>query len=463
MWHTLAFNLTLAFVLVAALALGAVGLISWSSTRAQFTGFVQDRARDRIVTQVQGYVEATGSVAGFRPLPGEGRGPTHGARPQGAMDRGSFVVLDPSRRAVYALPDLPAGTVLTGERAAAAVPVEVNGQLAGYVAPTGVAPSLDPQSERFLARTTGAILWAMLGAALVAVLLGVLLARMLLAPMRNLRRGIRGMQRGEAPGEAPRARVDEFGEVLTAFYEMHGAVVRNQRAQRELTANVAHDLNTPLSVIGGTLEGMLDGTFRVTPERLARLQRETRHVSGLVGDLRFLSLADAGELNLDLREENLNLIVNDAVGSVRDAASRSGVALHVTVPEGALGVTLDARQVTRVLRNLLDNALAYTPEGGRVHVTVRRDDDVAVFSVEDTGVGIDVGKLPFVFDRLYRADEARVTGGSGLGLTIVRSVVEAHGGHVAIESTPGVGTTVTVALPLVARKIRHEQRSRSVS
>ncbi|WP_052351871.1 sensor histidine kinase [Deinococcus pimensis] len=215
--------------------------------------------------------------------------------------------------------------------------------------------------------------------------------------------------------------------------------------------------------MSGTLEGMLDGTFRVTPERLARLQRETRHVSALVGDLRFLSLADAGELRLDPREEDLSVLAREAVSSVQDAAKGRGVTLGVSVPKGALVAKVDARQVTRVLRNLLDNALAYTPEGGNVHVDVRHEDARAVLSVRDTGVGIAEAQLAFVFDRQYRADEARVAGGSGLGLTIVRSVVEAHGGRVMIESAPGVGTTVTVALPVGRVESRPARASRSVS
>ncbi|WP_052351872.1 HAMP domain-containing protein [Deinococcus pimensis] len=139
---------------------------------------------------------------------------------------------------------MPAGTVLAGERAASALPVVHGGRLVAYVAPTFIPQAPDPQGRTFLTRTTGAIVWAMLGSVLAAVTLGVLLARVLLAPLDDLGQGIRRMRRGEAPGMAPRGRTDEFGEVLSAFHEMHESVARNQRAQRQLTANLAHDLNT---------------------------------------------------------------------------------------------------------------------------------------------------------------------------------------------------------------------------
>ncbi|WP_084474867.1 sensor histidine kinase [Deinococcus pimensis] len=449
-WHTVAFKLTLAFVLIAALALGAVGVIANVSTRASFERFTRERARDEIVTQVQSYIETTGSVTGFRPFRRGRHGAADNVMSPNATgpDRGPYVVLDPEGRTTYALPDVPAGTRLTGERASLALPVELGGRTVAFVAPTLIPQSLDRQSREFLARTTSALLWATIAATIAAIVLGLLMARALLAPLRALLRGIWEVQRGEAPGQAPRARADEFGEVLTAFHEMHDVVVRNQQSRRQLTANIAHDLNTPLSVISGTLEAMLDGTFKVTPERLARLHREARHMGELVNDLRFLSLADAGELKLDLRDEDLVEVVALTVDGVQELARRKQVELNVRLPHGPLHARLDGRRVTQVIQNLLSNALAYTPGGGQVDVTVERGAGRAVVMVRDTGVGIVPEKLPFVFDRLYRADEARVKGGSGLGLAICKSIVERHDGRIEIESTPGVGTTVTFDLPL---------------
>ncbi|WP_027483329.1 sensor histidine kinase [Deinococcus pimensis] len=462
-WRTLAWKLTLAFVLVAALALGAVGVISYASTRSEFNRFIGDQARNDLVNRVQTYVQENGNLAGFTPYRrnfnvDQGHGTTEGTPRSpdgrvfrdGPIFRASFVALDPQFRTLYATPTLPGGTRLPENLLGRVVPVTVDGNVVAYVAPSGVEPRLDPRSQEFLERTSSSILWGMLAATLAAVGTGLLMARALLGPLQELRRGIQAVQRGEAPREAPRARADEFGEVLHAFHEMHDSVVRNQQSRQQLTANIAHDLNTPLSVISGTLEAMIDGTFKATPERLARLHRETRHVAHLVNDLRFLSLADAGELHLDLQETDAALVLREAVSGVAELAGRQGVTLAVEAPEHGPLMTLDARRVTQVIQNLLSNALSHTPPGGRIDVVVRHEGTSLSVDVQDTGVGIAADKLPFVFDRLYRAEDARSEGGSGLGLSICKSIVEAHGGRIGIRSEPGRGTTVTFALPSVA-------------
>ena len=290
----------------------------------------------------------------------------------------------------------------------------------------------------------------MLGATLLAALLGVLMSRALLRPLGELLAGIGALRRGEAPAAPPipgRAPTDEFGEVLGAFGEMHRDVVRNQQARRRLTADIAHDLNTPLSVISGTLEGILDGTFQPTPERLRRLHREAGHMAQLVGDLRFLALADAGELQLRREPTDVVALVSGTVAPFHELAAAQGVTLTTAVPAGGLTAPLDPQRVTQVLQNLLANALAHTPCGGEVRVEAAREGGGVRLHVADTGSGIAPAALPHVFDRLYRADDSRSSGGSGLGLSICRSIVEAHGGQIDLTSTPGVGTAVTVRLP----------------
>ncbi len=454
-WQTLAWKLTLAFVLVSALTLGAVGVISNVITRTQFNTFIIERIRDDTVTQVQAYVQAHGSVQGFQPTPGgdhhDDRGGDLSSRsrspaPSGTQ-RAPYVVLDPQGRTVYATLNTPAGTNLTGAGAAQETPITLNGKTVAFIAPTGIPQQLDQRSQTFLDRTTSALLWAMLAATLAAVLMGLIVSRALLTPVRTLLRGIQQMRRGQAPEAPPTPRADEYGEVLSAFHDMHESVVQSAEARRQLTANIAHDLNTPLSVITGTLEAMLDGTFRTTPERLSRLHREAQHVTSLVGDLRFLALADAGELHLHRQPTDVNQVVLNAVDGVRELARRQDVTLDAHLPPGAVIAPIDARRVTQVMQNLLSNALGYTGAGGRIDVWVRAEGNAVRVSVQDTGTGIAAEKLPFVFDRLYRADEARVEGGSGLGLTICKSIVEGHGGHITIQSVLGQGTTVTFEVP----------------
>lgn len=466
-WQTLAWRLTLAFVLVSALALGVVGLVSTASTRAQFSALVGAQAREALQEEVEAYLTANGSLAGFRPVEPV-RGQQRGPRPSPSSSaearlpergspesRSSWVVLDADHRAVFSTPDVRQGDQVLGRQETA---ISSNGRVVAYLVSSGLSPRLDPRSQEFLSRTAQAIGWAMLGATLIAVLMGLLLSRTLLKPLGDLMNGIHALQRGEAPTLPPEVRRDEFGEVLQAFSEMHQSVLRNQQARQQLTANIAHDLNTPLSVVGGTLEGILDGTFQPTAARLTRLHRETQYIAQLVNDLRFLSLADAGELRMNVTSTDLIALVDSALEQFHEVAERQEVTLQRKSGVEELVVLLDGLRLTQVLQNLLRNALAYTSAGGRVTVVVESTEEAAWVRVQDTGSGIATRDLPYVFDRLYRADSSRSTQGSGLGLSISRSIVEAHGGSIQIESTPGRGATVSLVLPRAGQDVKSGEK-----
>lgn len=451
-WRTLAWRLTLAFVLVGTLAPAVVGLISGAATRLELSALLDDQEGENLAEDVRQYVRSHGAVSGFRPAGPTSRTPESGSpaalpgksATASPVYRTPWIVLDTQRRAVFSTVNVRQGTRVTDPPA---FPIRLDGQVVAHLALFRSQSGLDPRSEEFLVRTAYAILWAMLGAVLLAVLMGWWLSRTFLRPLGELLGGIRALQRGEAPTPVPRVRPDEFGEVLGAFEQMHQEVVRNQQARRQLTADIAHDLNTPLTVISGTLEGMLDGTFRPTPERLRRLHHETRHVARLLNDLRFLTLADAGELHVNRQPTEVVRLVAEAVVNFRELAEQRDVTLGIALDTGSLTVSLDPLRITQVLHNLLSNALAHTPAGGSVSVVAERGGPWLVVRVQDTGSGIAPEHLPHVFDRLYRADRSRSGEGSGLGLSICKSIVEAHGGHLSLTSTVGVGTTVTFELP----------------
>lgn len=454
-WQTLAWRLTLAFVLVSALTLGVVGLVSTASTRTQFSALVGAQAKEAVEQEVQAYVERSGTVAGFRlPDPSRSQQPGGQARsdarsrgPEGpapAASRSAWLVLDAGRRAVFSTPEVPQGTPVLDREATA---ISLGGAVVAYLAPSGVSPRLDRRSEEFLTRTAQAIGWAMLGATLIAVVMALLISHTLLKPLGDLLGGIHALQRGEAPTAPARVRRDEFGEVLEAFGAMHRSVLRSQQARRQLTADLAHDVNTPLSVVSGTLEGILDGTFEPTPARLAKLHRETQYIARLVNDLRFLSLADAGELRMNIVPTDIVALVTAATEQFRELAEAQGVSLRQVGAAQGLSVPLDGVRLTQVMQNLLHNALTHTPPGGQVTVEVGATPTAVQVRVRDTGRGIAAEHLRQVFDRLYRADTSRSSQGSGLGLSISKSIVEAHGGRIEIGSAPGEGTAVALSFP----------------
>jgi len=457
-WRSLTGRLALAFVALSVLTLGLVGAFSYAFTRAQFRQLLTEQVRTELVQELQTYEALHGSTAGFREH--QGKGPPERSGPgsaPGGQDRpsapaigGPFTVLDAQYRPLTPSTGHVAGHTLPVAERQDLVPVpDASGtRTIAYLQPTGNQPPQDARSAAFLNSVARAVLTVMVVAAVLAVLTGGLLARTLLHPLRLLLRAIHAMQRGERVPRLPRTGPDELGEVLVAFNAMQDEVNRQRHAQRQLTADIAHDLNTPLSVIGGTLEGLLDGTFPPTPERLTRLQHETRHLTALVRDLRFLALADAGELRLTRERTPVGPLLRDATLRFQELADRAGVTLHATLPDPGPDAPVDPVRVVQVVQNLISNALTHTPPGGTVTLNARTDGASCVVSVHDTGPGIPADVLPHIFERLYRADPSRHAPGSGLGLSIARSIVEAHGGRVTATSTPGHGTTLTFTLPL---------------
>jgi signal transduction histidine kinase len=219
-----------------------------------------------------------------------------------------------------------------------------------------------------------------------------------------------------------------------------------QSQRQQMTADIAHELRNPLSVIRGNLEAMLDGIYPADVEHLGPIYDETLLLQRLVEDLRLLSLADAGELRLIRTDADLCALVAGIADSVQAAAEDKGVRLALELPQGSILLSADVDRLRQIIGNLVGNALRYSGEGGTVTLRVRGHDGGAMISVSDTGPGIAPSDLPHIFDRFYRTDAARdrASGGSGLGLAIVRALVQAHGGSIDVSSKLGQGTTFTL-------------------
>ena len=228
-----------------------------------------------------------------------------------------------------------------------------------------------------------------------------------------------------------------------SFNAMTLRLAHADRRRRDLMADVAHELRTPLSVLQGRLEGLLDGVYPRDDAQLAALVDETHVLSRLIEDLRTLALADAGALRLERESTDVAALVRDTVLAFEPEAARQGVTLAVT-PAGGPVVDLDPVRIRQVLANLLSNALRHTPAGGAITVSVDAGRDAVTVAVADAGEGIAAEDVPLIFDRFYKGQASR---GSGLGLTIARQLVVAHGGGIRAASQPGAGTTVSFSLP----------------
>ncbi len=291
--------------------------------------------------------------------------------------------------------------------------------------------------------------WAAAGAAiLLATAASLLLARRLAGPLARLRDATLAVAAGDFAQRVPAKGDDEIAQLARSFNRMAEQLEQSRKAQRELTANVLHELGTPLSTLQGYLEGMQDEVVSLDPASLAVLQRETRRLSRLVRDLRLADQAEEGRVSVELQPVLLPGFLEDTRRKFLPRAAAGSVSLAVSCPEG-LPVRADPDRLGEVLDNLMENALGHTPAGGRIKLSARREGAQVRIAVSDSGGGIAPEHLPHVFERFYRADpgRARTQGGSGLGLAIAKGLTEAQGGRVEAASTPGQGSTFAVVLP----------------
>lgn len=314
-----------------------------------------------------------------------------------------------------------------------------------------VEPSLTARELNFIDRTNQALLIAGVGASAVAIVVGILLAQLITNPIRGLTGAIRAMQDGELKQAVPVTTQDEIGELITAFNEMSANVARANQLRRQMTADIAHDLRTPLTVITGYLEGLRDGVIKPSYKRFDTMYNEALHLQHLIDDLRTLTLADAGILTLNKQPVDVQTWLLHLAESVEAIATPAGIAIGIDAPDDLPKAIIDRDRMTQVMTNLMSNALRFTHEGGYIRLCAARDGEWLRLAVEDNGIGIAPEKLPHIFERFYRVDESRNVseqGESGLGLAIVQSIVKAHGGHVKATSSLGEGTTIWVWVPL---------------
>jgi signal transduction histidine kinase len=285
---------------------------------------------------------------------------------------------------------------------------------------------------------------------LAAVLLTLALSRRILGPVEALTLAARKMEKGDLSQRVEVRSKDEIGELIHAFNAMADGLARLEQLRRSMVTDVAHELRTPLSNIRGYLEALREDMMRPTPELIDSLYEETMLLSRLVDNLQELALAEAGQLKLERQPVALMEIVDKVVNVLQPQATDKGLTIRVDLPADLPPAYADPKRVGQILRNLLANAMSYTPPGGEITVAARAVGSEVEVSVQDTGIGIAPEHLPHVFERFYRADKsrARTTGGAGLGLAIVRQLVEAHGGRVGVESAMGKGTTFTFTLPM---------------
>ncbi|NEW05977.1 HAMP domain-containing histidine kinase [Paenibacillus sp. SYP-B3998] len=307
-------------------------------------------------------------------------------------------------------------------------------------------PAFDNHFEQALVQS---VLWSAILGIVFSIVISLVIAKKVTSPLIHMKRIAERMAGGEFTARTTIKGNDELAQLGASLNYLAEQLHSQEQLRKTLTADVAHELRTPLATLKSHVEAMIEGVWEPTPKRLASCYEEIERLRYLVGDLEKLTEMESSHFTLVLNKENMSAILEHHVEASRAAFEQKGVGLNV-YSDALVQVRVDKQRIGQVFVNLLMNALKFTPHGGEVTIDLHNEDQLAVFCIRDTGIGICDKDIPYVFERFYRADKSRdrKTGGSGIGLTIVKRLVEAHSGTVHLQSAVEEGTTVTIRFPL---------------
>lgn len=342
---------------------------------------------------------------------------------------------------------LIAGAEATLEEGLALEAIELDGRVVGWIGFAPMGNELPPDARRFLEGQIRITAIALAFGLIVAAALAFLLARNVSRPVRQLAETVGDLSRGEYGARVPINTLGEIGVLAGHVNQLAETLEKNRSARRRWMADIAHELRTPVSILKGEIEALADGVRQADEKTSESLHEEIDQLSALIDDLQTLAMSDAGALNIRKSPVDLSDLVRQAVGAFRDRLAARGITMELQLEEVSL--TADPQRLRQLLHNLFENSSRYVSQGGRVIVSLSQDTECAVLEIEDSGPGLTDGQIDRLFERFYRVEgsRARSSGGSGLGLSICKNIVKAHGGSIAAAHSDHGGLTLRIELP----------------
>lgn len=457
-------RLFIAFAIIIAITLTVFGFLARQNTIEAVDSFAQRGGfigADRLVESLEEYYTEHHSWTGVSEVfnssgsggnsqgKGGGKGMMGtGGNPGGMM---TLVLTDTSGMPMYSTSDTYLSQKIPENELEYAIPIHEGDEVVGYlVAPNNPDYVNTIQNTNFSEHLNDALLPTVLITSGLGLVLAFVTGYLILRPVRHLTHASEKLAQGDYSQRVPTKGKDEMARLGKTFNYMAESIQQAEENRRALTADIAHELRTPLAVQRANLEALQDGVYPLSMETLEPILEQNKHLTRMVEDLRTLAQADARALALEKVPVDLSRLVEQGVENFKPQARQQNIEMDLIIASPIPNIEADARRITQILNNLLVNGLQHTPEGGKIEVRLDQEAAYAALKVRDTGEGIPEEALPRIFDRFYRADRsrARVKGGSGLGLTIARQLAEAHGGTLTAENHHEKGAVFTLRLPL---------------
>jgi signal transduction histidine kinase len=448
--RSLSLKLILAFLLVGLTGAIIVSVFVGRYTRAAFGQFVFDQSRDPLVAVLTEFYQTNESWQDVEMVIKSRIDDIWGKASKDTFPEW-LILTDANGVILMSWGPKAIGKQLSERELKLGVPIKAEDTVVGWLLYNDIVGPWAPGTIAwgFFKDVQAAIWFSAGGATAAALLLGVLLARAISRPVRELTAATRAVAEGELGRQVTVRSKDDLGELALSFNRMSADLARSNRLRRQMTADIAHDLRTPLSILLGYTEALDDGKLPGTPEMYGAMHSQARHLQRLIEDLRTLSLADAGELPMTKVQIAPQTLLERTAAAYRGRAEQCEIALQIGAAPDLPLLNVDPDRMGQVLGNLMDNALRYTDPGGQITLAAGSAGESVQLSVQDSGAGIPPEDLPYVFERFYRGDPSRQAqdGASGLGLAIAQSLVQAHGGSISVESTVGQGASFTISIP----------------